>query len=151
MADTVAVQWIYPPNMQDGQWDEKSGNRRVVARLTGTSDGTGETDIAKIILSDLKTPAGNIPQRTVVEWIDWSVFGMSVKLEWDRTPNALIIDMNDIGFNNATEDSGFRSWEQYGGLLDPGLDDGTGNIILTSENGFSGDSYDITICLRLKD
>jgi len=147
MADAVEVQWIYPPDMQDGQWDDKSGNRRVVARLTGTSDGTGETAVVKIDLDDLKTLAGNVPQRTAVEYVNWSVFGMTCLLEWDRTPSAKIIEIND----NALTDSGEISWERWGGLLDPGLDDATGDIILTTTNVFDGDTYDITICLRLKD
>jgi len=147
MADTTAIQWIYPPNMQDGQWAEKSGNRRVIVRMTGTSDGTGETDAIKVDLTDLKTSNGNVPGRTVVEWMKWSVFGMTCTLEWDRTPHAEIIRINDNGLT----DVGDFDWSVYGGLLDPGDDDGTGNIILTSTNMADGDNYDITMCLRLKD
>ena len=151
MADTVNVQYLYPPDLLSTNWDDSSGNRRVVVRFIGTSDGTGETDIVKVDLSDLKTHSGNVPSRTVVEWIEWNVYGMAVKLEWDRSPNELIIDLNDIGFNNATSDVGSRSWEKYGGFVDPGSDDRTGDILLTSLYGYSGDSYDITMCLRLKD
>ena len=151
MADTVAVTWIYPPKMQDGQWDEKSGNRRVIVRLTGKSDSTGETDVVKVDLTDLKTQAGNIPQRTVIEKIKWYIAGMAVVLEWDRSPHAEIIRLNDFGFNNAETRVGEIDWSKEGGLLDPGLDDSTGNIILTSLYTYSGDTYDITLYIRLKD
>jgi len=147
MADNVAVQWIYPPDMQDGQWEEKSGNRRVVVRLTGVSDGTGETDVRKVDLDLLKTPNGNVPKRTAVESIEYHVFGMTVVLEWERTPHAEIIRLNE----NGVENTGSKSWEKYGGYVDPGLDDATGDILLTSTNMTSGDNYDITLTLRLKD
>lgn len=147
MADTVAVQWIYPPDMQDGQWDEKSGNRRVVVRFTGTSDGTGETDVVKVDLDLLKTPSGKVPKRTAVESIDWTVFGMTCVLEWDRAPHAEIARINE----NASDHSGHLDWAKYGGYVDPGSDDGTGDILLTTTNMASGDNYDITMTLRLKD
>lgn len=147
MADTVAVKWIYPPDMQDGDWDEKSGNRRVVVRLTGVSDGTGETDVVKVDLDLLKTQSGNVPQRTAVESIQWHAFGMTCVLEWDRTPHAEIMRINENGLE--TTDS--VSWKDMGGYVDPGLDDATGDIILTTTNCNSGDSYDITLTLRLKD
>ena|SRR3990167_9073451 len=145
--DTTAVKWIYPPDMQDGQWDEKSGNRRVVVRLTGVSDGTGETDVRKVDLDLLKTQNGKIPQRTVVEEIKWHVFGMTVVLEWDRSPHAEIIRINE----NGVENNGHMCWRDVGGNVDPGLDDDTGDILLTSTNCTSGDNYDITLTLRLKD
>jgi len=151
MADTTAIQWIYPPHMEDGDWAEKTGNSRVVVRFTGTSDGTGETNAVKVDLSDLKTHSGTVPKRTAVEWVEWKVFGMAVNLSWDRAPRATIVNINDIGYNNGTIDEERMDWSAYGGYLDPGEDDGTGDIILTSSYAYSGDSYDITMCLRLKD
>lgn len=147
MADTVAVKWIYPPDMQDGGWDEKSGNNRVVVRFTGVSDGTGETDVVKVDLDLLKTTNGKVPQRTVVESVSWHVFHLTCVLEWDRSPHAEIIRINE----NGTENTGSISWKDVGGNLDPGLDDATGDILLTTTNCANGDNYDITLTLRLKD
>lgn len=151
MADTVAVNYLYPIDMLDGDWDEKVGNRRVIVRLLNDSDGTGETDVTKVDLTQLKTVCGNVPTRTAVEWMEWNVYGMKVTLEWDRAPNARIITLNDVGFNNATLDMDRMEWKGFGGLVDPGGDDRTGNIVLTTEYAVSGDNYDITMCLRLKD
>lgn len=151
MADTVSVDYIYPPFMEDGEWDLKSGNRRVIVRFTGLSDATGETDVVKVDLSDLKTPSGNVPQRTVVESIKYQIQGMAVILEWDRNPHKEIVRLNDFGFNNAEASIGEINWRSKGGLTDPGLDDATGDILLTSTNTYAGDTYDITLCLRLKD
>src|SRR3972149_4651953 len=105
MADTVSVQYIHPPDMLSGSWDEKSGNRRVIVRLTGLSDGTGETDVHKVVLTDLKTQSGKVPARTAIESIKWQVGGMTIALEWDRAPNALIFRMNaNAGESNGEED-----------------------------------------------
>ena len=147
MADTVSVTYLYPPNMLDGNWDEKQGNRRVVVKLAGVSDGTGETDVKKIDLSDLKTHAGNVPGRTVAEKIEWQVTGMTCVLEWDRTPQAIIYVINADG----VQSSGSKDWTSFGGILDPGDDDGTGDILLTTSAVTAGDSYTIILTLRLKD
>lgn len=147
MADTVKVDWIYPPDMQDGGWDEKSGNKRVVVRLSCLSDGTGETDVKKVDLSDLKTPSGKIPGKTSIEWIQYQALGMNILLEWDRAPHAEICRINA----DASVTQGKFDWSKFGGKLDPGDDDGTGDILLTSTGVASGSAYEITMSLRLKD
>jgi len=144
MADTVSVNWICPPDMQDWAWQDKSGNRRVVVQFTNLSDGTGETGVKKVDLSDLKTHNGNVPQRTVVEKIDYMTDGMAVRLYWDRAPDALIAYL--------PEDSmGCMDWSDAGGKVDPGLLDDTGDILLSTIGHAAGDTYDITMTLRLKD
>lgn len=147
MADAVKVKYLYPPNMLDGGWDEKQGNSRVIVQLSCLSDGTGETDVVKIQMSDLKTHAGNVPGRTAVEWIEYQIFGLTCLLEWDRAPHAEIIRLNA----HAVESNGRFDYTQYAGNLDPGGDDRTGDILMTTTNTDSGDSYEINICLRLKD
>ena len=143
MADTTSVEYLYPPGMLDGDWDGHSGNKRVRVMLTGTSDGTGETSVKKVDMSDLKTQSGTVPGRTVVEKIQYAVLGMTVKLEWDRAPVAEIITINGSG----TIDSGEICLEK----TDPGGDDRTGDILLTSTNVTNGDTYTIVLDLRLKD
>jgi hypothetical protein len=147
MADTVKVEYLYPPNLLDGDWDEKQGNKRVIVRLSGVTDGTGETDVKKVDLDDLKTLGGNVPSRTAIEWIEYDVFGITCLLEWDRAPNAEITRLNA----SATNTSGRFDWTQFGGKVDPGGDDRTGDILLTTTNADSGDSYEIVMCIRLKD
>ena len=148
MADTVDVIYNYPPNW-DGFVPDDGGWRRVIATLTCLSDGTGETDVTKIDISQFRTPSGEIPKRTVVEWIEWQVFGITVLLEWDRAPNAYIKRLNA----HAVESSGREDYRLFGGLVDPGdgeEGDRTGDISLTTTNADSGDSYEITICVKFK-
>ena len=147
MADTVKVEYLYPHNMLEGSWDERTGNRRVTVRLSGVSDGTGETDVIKVYLSDLKTTRRKIPTRTAVENVVWQISGMTVLLECDREPHAEIVRIDGA----AGESNGAFDWSNISGKMDPGLDDRTGNILLTSSNMVAGDVYDITMTLRLKD
>jgi len=141
MADTVSVDWIYPPKFEDGSWDEKSGNKRVIVRLRGTSDGTGENQVVKIDLDDLKTVDGNVPSRTAVEYLKWNISGTSCVLEWDRAPR------EEIATLTTGQDEMF--WPA-GGYVDPGGDDRTGDILLTTSMA-NGKTYDITMMIRLKD
>lgn len=148
MSDTVKVRWVYPPNW-DGNLPDAGGFKRVAIQLTGVSDGTGETDVVKLRLSDLRTPNSNVPKRTAIELIDYQVYGQTVTLEWDRRPHETIAVLNAA----TGADSGRRSYQKTGGLVDPGglTGDATGNILLTTTNADSGDSYDITLVVRLKD
>lgn len=144
MADTVTEQWVYPPNW-DGNAPEKGGWRTVSKRFTCVSDGTGETDVVKIDISELRTTSGAIPTRTAIESIQYVVVGFaSVVLEWDRAPNSVICVL--------TDNSGKLCFAKSGGLPDPSSDgDRTGDILLTSSGATSGDTYDITVTLKLKE
>ena len=141
MADTVDVRYLYPPNYDD--MPNPMPTRKVVVQMTGLSDGTGETDVVKVRLSDLLKNNGQTPTRTAIEKIVGNVFGMTVRLEWDRAPNAEIKLLAAGRYN--------LDYRSVGGLVDPGEEgDRTGNIMLTSLYTDSGDSYDITLTVRLK-
>lgn len=141
MADTVNIKYVYPPNYNDAP--NPFGVRKVVVQLTCLSDGTGETDVVKVRLTDLLKHDGSTPTRTAIERIIGNVSGMRVKLEWDRAPNAEIVLLSSGRHN--------LSYRADGGLIDPGeAGDRTGDILLTSLYADSGDSYDITITVRLK-
>ena len=145
MADAVDVQWIYPPNWDIEEFPQD--HRRFEVRLIGTSDGTGETDVTKMDISQFRTN-GSVVTRTVIECIEWHIFGITCLLEWDRAPQRKIVELN----GNGVESSNKLDWRHGGGLVDTGeAGDGTGDILLTTTNASSGDTYDITIKGRLKD
>ncbi|MHA2264960.1 MAG: hypothetical protein ACXAEN_21415 [Candidatus Thorarchaeota archaeon] len=159
MSDAVTVRYIYPPNFQTlpnwpGQGNAAgiegtrfSGPKRYILHLTNISDGTGETTVKKMILADHRGVNGLILRRTVVEWIEYDIFGMDVTLYWDRNSNDITMVRIPGG---ATTTSG----KIRGPLYDPGTGDGTdgtGDIELSTTNAASGDSYDIRICLRGKE
>lgn len=144
MADTVDVRYIYPPNYDNAP--NPFPTRRVVVQMTCASDGTGETDVTKVRLSELMKHDGSTPTRTAIERIEYNIAGMWVKLEWDRAPHAEIAYLGP--------GSGVKDYRQAGGLVDPGEEgDRTGDIILTSsgyDSTAEDDSYDITLTIRLK-
>ena len=141
MADEVGIKYVYPANHQDAP--NPIPTRKVVVNMWGLSDGSGETDVVKVRLTDLLKHDGAIPTRTAIENIKYSINGMTVRLEWDRAANAPIALLGP-----RSDEFDYR---QGGGIVDPGEEgDRTGNIILTSEYADSGDSYDITLTVRLK-
>ena len=145
MADTVGVKWIYPPNW-DGNPPDNNGWREVTVRFHGISDGTGEADVTKVDISELRTVQGIVPTRTKITSIKYMVNGMSVRLEWDRSPNAVIAILGITAGNDGVLDWGGK------GLVDPGeVGDRTGDILLTTGGATSGDTYDITMCIKLKE
>ena len=141
MADDVGIKYLYPANYQDAP--NPVPTRKVVVNFWGLSDGSGETDVIKVRLTDLMKHDGSTPTRTAIENIKYNIRGMTVRLEWDRAANAPIALLGP-----ETDEFNYRA---EGGIVDPGEDgDRTGNIIMTSLYADQGDSYDITLTVRLK-
>jgi len=144
MADTVEVKYIYPPEWDgNASDDQRVGWKKFIVRLSGISDGSGETDVKKVDISELRMTDGSVPTRTSIEWIEWHCFGITCVLEWDRAPHEIIKRINA----NGVESSG----KSCNTISDPSDGtDGTGDILLTTTNADSGDTYDITLCIKLK-
>jgi len=141
MADSAQVHYIYPASHDLGA--NPVPTRKVVVGMVGLSDGTGETSVVKVRLTDLMKHDGSTPTRTAVERIQGNIQGMTVVLAWDR---ALAAGIKMLG--PGVYDLDFRG---TGGIVDPGEEgDRTGNIILTSLYADSGDTYDLTLTVRLK-
>jgi hypothetical protein len=99
MADAVTSRYIYPPNWEGHRMGEGleggiaahqgGGPRRWILHLTNKSDGTGESLVEKINID--KHPmygnSGGIAVRSVIEWVEYDVFGMDVELYWERIPS----------------------------------------------------------------
>lgn len=130
MADTVDTIVVF------------SGTRKRVVRLLNLSDGTGEAGVIKVDKSTLIGPNGKEPSKLVIEKIEYAVDGMSVRLYWDHTTDDEIAVLTGAGFFD---------WTDSGGLVDPGSAGDTGDILLTTLGHTLGDSYNITLWLRLKD
>jgi hypothetical protein len=154
MSDAVTKRYIYPPN-----WEEEvlgdgglrtgghqgGGARRYVLHLTNVSDATGESKVKKVQIKLLHL-VGRPAVRTVIEWIEYDVFGMDVELFWETTGSDVRIARLPGG---ATTQSG----KIRGPLTDPRTGDGTdgtGDILLSTVNAASNDSYDIRLCIRPK-
>jgi hypothetical protein len=129
MADTVSTHTIF------------AGKRRRTYNFLNVSDGTGESAVVKVDKSTLVGLDGTEPSEFVVEMVEWTCDGMRVDLFFDHDTDVKIA---------TCAGSSFIDFREKGGLQDTGTG-GTGDILLTTTGHTAGDSYNITIHIRLKD
>ena len=128
MADTVNSQVLV------------SGGRIHIVHLTNESDGTGESAVIKINISDLSLFDGTEPDKLAIDEIQYSIQGFNyVTLEFDATTNDEIAVLSGDGVKV------FPS-----GINDPQSTGTTGDVVLTTNGATASSSYDITIVARLK-
>lgn len=132
MADAVTVRYVY------------AGKRRHILNCQNISDGTGESAVIKADISTLTVANGiQVPTYTAIDMIDYNIQGFaSVRLLWDHTTDDLAAVL--------PAGVGTIHWWAEGGLVDPKSSGGTGDILLTTNGGASGSTYDITIFFRGK-
>lgn len=117
-----------------------NGDRNYIVHLTNESDGTGESGVVKIDISGLTFSDGSSVSKLTIDEIHYSVQGFNyVVLEYDATSNDEIAVLSG---------DGVRVFP--GGLVDPQSTGTTGDVVLTTDGGADGSSYDITIVARKK-
>lgn len=126
--------------------DVFSGRDILIRRITNRSDGTGETNVAKVTKASLLNPNVVIPTKLGMMELWWSIQGFSsVQLNWDHTtPDEIAI----LAAGNGAKLMG-GSQESRGVLWDPASAGGTGNIILTTFGAVNNATYDILMKIRL--
>ena len=130
MADTVSAVTAYSSNKGE-----------YVRRFTNRSDGTGESAVTKIDVSAFTNASGDSGTKAVIHRIEWSVTGFDYALlYWDHSSDITIAVLSG---------SGVMDFDQFGGFKDPGAG-GTGDVVLTTNGGAAGSSYDITIYYEIK-
>lgn len=131
MADDVRIDYVF------------KGVRRAIVRLSGLSDGTGESLVKKVDLTDLTMVDGLSPDSVCIEEVEYAIQGYSsVELFWDRAPTAISALRLAVGVGEL---------EYEGGLQDPNRgQDGTGDILLTTNGETADATYEILLHLRLK-
>jgi hypothetical protein len=131
MADAVTTEYVF------------NGQRRKIVHLPIISDGTGESGVVKVDLSAITFNNGVVPTGSAIDLIDYQIQGFaSVRLYWDHTTD------DEIAILPAG--TGTIDWYAHGGKTDPRTSGGTGDVLLTTNGGASGSTYDITIHLRPK-
>lgn len=118
--------------------------RHYVVNLTNVSDGTGEgTPVAKVDVSTLTSRiTGQAATYTVIDRIEYQVNGFDyVKLAWDANTDDEIAILKG---------NGAFDWTSVGGNKDPKTTGTVGDIMLSTSGTTAGNTYDITIWLRLK-
>jgi hypothetical protein len=116
---------------------------RYVARFTNISDGTGESGVVKVDVSALTNAAGAAATKANVWRIEYNIQGFtSVRLHWDAATDDEIAVL--------PTGSGVLDFTPEGGLTDPQSATPVGDIKLTTAGTTSGNTYDITLWVRLK-
>lgn len=143
MSDNTKIKWLYPPNFT-GTYTTNFGNKKHIVLCTNYSDGTGEDEAIKLKRTDLLTPQGNIPSKLVIEKIWYQIAGMTVVISYNNENDEEVARLY-----SGEDEIDFRP---MGGFIpeDDDTNDG-GDIIFTTLNNTSGDSYTIILTVRLKD
>lgn len=158
MADTVTSVQLYPKVTSP-----LTPASTTIWRFTNVSDGTGESAVKKIDITQLRNArmvgGGNVqPNGLRIETIRWAIQGFAyILIGWDRTAaenTAMILSANgyeDLRFRLGEGGAGAQGLVKISGMIDPseGNADNKGSILLTTAGNVAGATYDITIAVRL--
>ena len=120
------------------------GQNKLIVNVTGAYSAADETDTVVIDKSTLVGPDGvNPPSKIRIDEITWAVgSGFDyVLLEWDTATDEVI---------DYFQGQGFMDYFASGGGKAPAAVDGTGDVVLTTSGGASGDTYSLLISCTLK-
>lgn len=118
-----------------------NSRKYLVVKLLNKSDGTGESNVVKVDKSTFTGLNGLEPTKIVIDKILYDCSGMQVTISYDHTSDVNIAHIGGFGCLDYTD---------AGGLPDSGSGQ-TGDILFTTTNHSSGDTYDITLYCRKKD
>jgi hypothetical protein len=130
MVDTVTTQTLV-----DNQ-------TTAVMLFTNISDGTGESLVTKVNVANLAANAtGQACTGVSVQKIHTSCHGMEFRLLWDATA--------DVVFFASSQNSQYTfDFSSFGGMRNNASTGKTGNILLSTADASSGDTY--TLILEMK-
>ncbi len=121
------------------------GARTTVMAFTNVSDGNGESAVAKVDASALQGMAGpggsSVSTDIRISQVWYSVDGMNVDILWNASTNVLALSLFSDGHLD------FRS---FGGLQNNAASGRDGDILFTTRNHSSGDTYSIILELTKK-
>ena len=130
MADAVTSQTLF------------DGDKHVVMKFTNISDGSGESAVKKVDVSELNADIyGNTCSSVAIDKIWWQCIGMKVQLFFDATSDAFIIELGE-------NQSGHHDYSEFGGLSNNAGSGKTGDVDFTTIGHSSADTYTITLKMR---
>lgn len=144
MADVVTTNVLWNPT-------SKQNAKEYIAHFTNISDGTGETNVRKIVKANLLSTAGVAPVALNIDRIEYSIQGFKgVKISWDHTTDDTAVVLGTgCGFLDFTgglyllRDAGHTS-----GLLDPQSAGDTGDILFSTIAPAANATYSITLFIN---
>ena len=130
MADAVTSQTLF------------YGDKHVVMKFTNISVGTGESAVKKVDVSALESDInGNTCTSVAIEKIWWQCIGMKVRMFFDATSDAFIIELGE-------NQSGYHDYSEFGGIKNNAGSGKTGDIDFTTVGHSSADTYTIILKMR---
>ena len=130
MADAVTSQTLF------------DGDKHVVMKFTNISDGTGESAVKKVDVSALNADInGNTCTSVAIEKIWWQCIGMKVRMFFDATSDAFIIELGE-------NQSGYHDYSEFGGIKNNAGSGKTGDVDFTTVGHASADTYTIILKMR---
>lgn len=131
MADAVTTQTLL------------DGERLVIQKFTNISDGTGETGVIKVNVSDLNPDSyGHACTGVKINKIWSTTHGMEVRIFFDATTDAYawLIPQNS---------NYLMDFSSFGGISNNGGTGSTGDILFSTQDASAGDSYTIVLeCIK---
>ena len=122
----------------------EDGPKKAIFYLTNTSDGTGESAVTKVDVSELSSlQDGTACTGVRIKKIVFTNVGMGVKLLWDATTDVIAAEL-PADYSDTLE------YSDMSGLPNVAASGGnTGDIQLTTVGHSSGDTYSIVLhCLK---
>jgi hypothetical protein len=115
------------------------GERLAIMKFTNISDGTGETAVTKVNVSNLaKSASGLACTGVTVTKITSVCHGMEVRMYWDAT--------TDVPFFLSTVNTNYENdFSKIGGITNNAGTGKNGNIVFSTSDQTSGDTYTVVL------
>ena len=144
MADVVTTNVLWNPASTQNA-------KEYIAHFTNISDGTGETNVRKVVKANLKATSGTAPAALNIDRIEYSIQGFKgVKISWDHTTDDTAVVLGTgCGFLDFT--GGLYLLRDFGhtsGLLDPQSAGDTGDILFSTIGAAASATYSITLFIN---
>ena len=115
------------------------GERLAIMKFTNISDGTGETAVTKVNVSSLAKSASGLACTAVSVLKITSVsHGMEVRMLWDAD--------TDVPFFLSTINTNYcNDFSSFGGITNNAGTGKNGNIVFSTADQSSGDTYTVVL------
>jgi len=115
------------------------GERLAIMKFTNISDGTGETAVTKVNVSNLaKSASGLACTAVTVTKITSVCHGLEVRMYWDAS--------TDVPFFLSTINTNYENdFSNIGGITNNSGTGKNGNIVFSTADASSGDTYTVVL------
>jgi hypothetical protein len=115
------------------------GERLAIMKFTNISDGTGETAVTKVNVSNLSASnSGKACTGVAVTKITAVCHGMEVRMYWDAT--------TDVPFFLSNVNSNYTNdFSEFGGITNNSGAGKNGNIVFSTSDASTGDTYFVVL------